>query len=178
MGIKKTSEIGSKVIRSCAKEIKNPSSPGVKKIISNLTDTMRHENLVGMAAPQIGIGSRIFISEVRKTILRKNISKLDPLRVFINPVITKSSKKLVDGYEGCGSVASGGLFGIVKRPETISVQAINENGEKFELETSGLLARIIQHEIDHLNGICFIDKITDTKKLLGREEYIKFGKKK
>ena len=85
---------------------------------------------------------------------------------------------MVDGYEGCGSVASGGLFGLVKRPETISIQASNENGEKFELETSGLLARIIQHEVDHLNGVCFIDKITDTKKLLGREEYIKFGKKK
>ena len=131
-----------------------------------------------MAAPQIGVGKRIFVTEVRKTIIRKNISKLDPLRVFINPVITNFSKKLVGGYEGCGSVASGCLFGIVKRPERISVQAYNQDGEKFELETGGLLARIIQHEIDHLHGICFIDKITDTKELLGREEYIKLNKKK
>lgn len=178
MTIRLTSEIGSKVIRSRAKEVVNVSSGKVKKILKDLTDTMRHRNLVGMAANQIGVGSRIFVTEVRKTTIRKNISNLDPLRVFINPVVTKTSKKLVEGYEGCGSVASGGLFGIVARPETVSVRAINENGEEFELETSGLLARIIQHEVDHLNGICFIDKVTDTKKLLGRGEYIKLARRK
>lgn len=178
MAIKKTSEIGSKVIRSRAKDVGKINSPKVRKIISDLTDTMRHENLVGMAAPQIGMGSRIFITEVRKTILRKDISNLDPLRVFINPKIIKTSKNMVGGYEGCGSVALGGLFGIVKRPATISILAFDKKGEKFELETSGLLARIIQHEIDHLNGVCFIDKVTDTKKLLGRQEYINLKKKK
>jgi peptide deformylase len=177
MAIKKTAEIGSEVIRSRAKEVDKINSSKVKKIIKDLTDSMRHENLVGMAAPQIGIRSRIFITEVRKTMFRKNISELDTLRVFVNPKITKTSKKLAVGYEGCGSVASGGLFGNVKRPETISVRAFNETGEEFELETSGLLARIIQHEMDHLNGICFIDKITDTKTLLGKQEYIKRGKK-
>lgn len=178
MAIKKTAEIGSEVIRSKSKEIDKINSPKVRKIIKDLIDTMRNENLVGISAPQIGIGSRIFITEIRKTTFRKNISELDTLRVFINPTITKTSKKLVEGYEGCGSVASAGLFGIVKRPETISVRAISEKGDEFELETSGLLARVIQHEIDHLNGICFIDKVTDTKKLLGRQEYIKQGKKK
>lgn len=178
MAIKKTSEIGSKVIRSRAKQVGKIISPRVRKIIADLTDTMRYENLVGIAAPQIGSGSRIFVTEIRKTTFRKNISNPDPLRVFINPTLTRTSKKLVGGYEGCGSVASAGLFGLVKRPETISVRALNEKGESFELESSGFLARVIQHEIDHLNGICFIDKITDTKKLLGRQEYIKMGKKK
>ena len=143
----------------------------------DLTDTMRHTNLIGMAAPQIGIGERIFVTEIRKTAIRKDISLIDPLRAFINPKITRFSKKCTDGYEGCGSVASGELFGIVKRPETISVRAYDENGEEFELETSGLLARIIQHEIDHLNGVCFLDKITSSKTLLGRQEYIKMRKK-
>ena len=143
----------------------------------DLTDTMRHTNLIGMAAPQIGIGERIFVTEIRKTAIRKDISLIDPLRAFINPKITRFSKKCTDGYEGCGSVASGELFGIVKRPETISVRAYDENGEEFELETSGLHARIIQHEIDHLNGVCFLDKITSSKTLLGRQEYIKMRKK-
>lgn len=177
MAIKKTSEIGSKIIRSRAKHVKGLTSAKLKKIIKDLTDTMRHEGLVGIAAPQIGVGSRIFITEVRKTKYRKNISELDSLRVFINPKIKKFSKKMIDGYEGCGSVANGGLFGIVKRSKTVFVKAVNENGEKFEMETSGLLARIIQHEIDHLNGVCFIDKITDTKKLLGRQEYLDMRKK-
>ncbi len=178
MAIKKTSEIGSDVIRERAKEVERITSAKVKKVIADLTDTMRAVNLVGMAAPQIGVGSRIFVTEIRKTMLRKDISLVDSLKVFINPKITKVSKKLVGDYEGCGSVADGGLFGIVKRPETISVHAFNEHGEEFELETSGLLARIIQHEIDHLDGICFIDKVSDTKSLLGRSEYIKFRKKK
>lgn len=178
MAIRKTSEIGSVVIRTRAKEIDGTPSTRVNKIIVDLTDTMRHTNLVGMAAPQIGVGSRIFVTEIRKTILRKDISLLDPLRVFINPKITKTSKKLVSDYEGCGSVANGGLFGPVMRPETIAVRVHDQKGEEFEFETSGLLARIIQHEIDHLNGVCFIDRITDTKKLLGREEYIKMRKAK
>lgn len=176
MAIKKISEIGSEVIRSKATELGEITSAKLKKLITDLTDTMRHEGLVGIAAPQIGIGMRVFLTEVRKTKSRKDITEIDPLRVFINPEITHVSKKQVDGYEGCGSIANGGLFGTVMRPETISVQAFNEHGEPFELETGGLLARIIQHEVDHLNGICFIDHITDTKKLLGKEEYLKMKK--
>lgn len=178
MAIKPTAEIGSEVIRSVATEVEKVTGAKVRKIVTDLTDTMRATNLVGMAAPQIGVASRIFVTEVRKTLLRKDISKLDPLRVFINPKITKVSKTMVEDYEGCGSVAAGSLFGLVKRPETVSVRATDVHGKEFELETSGLLARIIQHEIDHLNGVCFIDKVTDTKKLLGRNEYIKMRKKK
>ncbi len=178
MAIRKTAEIGSEVIRSRAKEVDKVTSAKVKKIITDLIDSMRDKDLVGMAAPQIGVGARVFVTEVRKTKSRKDVSILDPVRVFINPVITKFSKKKVDGYEGCGSVSAGTLFGIVKRPETVSVRAFDEFGDEFELETSGLLARIIQHEVDHLNGICFIDKVTDTKTLIGRTEYLKTKKKK
>jgi peptide deformylase len=176
MAVKTISEIGSSVIRTKAKKLEDISPAKLKKLIQDLTDTMRHQGLVGIAAPQIGIGSRIFLTEVRKTKNRKDITELDPLRVFINPKIVRTSTRLVSGYEGCGSIALGGLFGMVKRPETVFVRARNENGEEFELETSGLLARIIQHEIDHLDGICFIDKVTDTKTLLGRGEYLKMKK--
>lgn len=176
MAIKKIAEIGSVVIRTRATNVDFALSAKLKKIVRDLTDTMRHEGLVGIAAPQIGIGKRVFLTEVRKTKNRKDIKELDPLRVFINPKIVSHSKKKVNGYEGCGSICHGGLFGEVKRPETICVQAFNENGEAFELETGGLLGRIIQHEIDHLNGICFIDHVTDTKKLFGREEYLKMKK--
>ncbi len=173
MTIRKTSEIGSVVIRSRAKKVSKIFSKGVQKIINDLIDTMRETNLVGMAAPQIGVSARIFVTEMRKTMLRKNISTPDLVRVFINPEIVRTSKRCVSGYEGCGSVASGGLFGSVSRPERISVQAYNVNGERFELETGGLLSRIIQHEMDHLDGVCFIDKINDPRKLLGRGEYMK-----
>jgi peptide deformylase len=176
MAIRKISEIGSKVIRTKALPLTDISPKKLVKIITDLTDTMRAEGLVGIAGPQIGLGYRIFLTEIRKTKSRKDITEVDPLRVFINPEIVSMSKRSIDGYEGCGSVCNGGLFGTVKRPETIRIRAFNETGEPFELETGGLLARIIQHEIDHLNGICFIDKVTDTKTLLGRDTYLEMRK--
>lgn len=144
----------------------------MKKIVTNLTDSMRHHELVGMAAPQIGVNLRIFVTEVRKTKTRIQ-KETDPLRVFINPKIVKFSKRVVAGYEGCGSVANAGLFGAVKRPAEVVVTAFDQEGKRFKLYGKGLLARIIQHETDHLNGIVFLDRVSDTKSLISREEYIK-----
>ena len=177
MAIKKISEIGSDVIRTKALPLTDISPKKLVKIITDLTDTMRSEGLVGIAGPQIGLGYRIFLTEIRKTKNRKDVTEVDSLRVFINPEIVSMSKRSQDAYEGCGSICNGGLFGIVRRSEKVCVRAYDETGEPFELETRGLLARIIQHEIDHLNGICFIDKVTDTKTLLGRGEYLKMKKK-
>ena len=119
MPIKPTIQLGNTVIRQRAKTVKDISLPKVQKTIKNLIDSMRHDNLVGMAAPQIGKGWRVFVTEIRQTTYRKNIAKGDPLRVFINPKITRSSKKLQSGYEGCGSVAQAGLFGVVKRSQDL-----------------------------------------------------------
>ena len=103
MAIKKISEIGSAVIRTRAKKVTEDSPKKLKQIIADLTDTMRHAGLVGIAAPQIGIGSRIFLTEIRKTKTRKNLLQLDVLRVFINPELVHVSKKQVNDYEGCGA---------------------------------------------------------------------------
>lgn len=175
MVTKKIFQIGSNPIRSRSKGVKDVQSKKTQRIIQDLVDTMRDQNLVGMAAPQIGEQVRIFVSEVRKTTYRRN-SKRDTLRVFINPSIKKYSKRKVDGYEGCGSVGASTLFGPVKRSEMIIVQALDSRGQLFELKALGLLARIIQHEIDHLNGIVFLNRVKDTRKLLGKEEYIKHMK--
>lgn len=138
---------------------------------------MRHHGLVGMAAPQIGSDLRIFISEVRLTQFRRDRKKLDPLKVFINPKITSLSRKHVSDIEGCGSVANANLFAQVKRPETITVVAMDAQGKEFELKAKGLLARIIQHEMDHINGIVFTDK-ADPKTYMSGEEYLKVVKKR
>ena len=176
--IKQSLQVGNKVIRARARKVARISSRETKKVIKNLVDSMRHHNLVGMAAPQIGKGLRIFVSEIRKTLYRKKNFKKDKLRVFINPRIIKKSSHQVISYEGCGSVASGMLFGQVKRPSSLKIKAFDNKGGSFELSASGLLACIIQHEIDHLNGIVFLDRVTNTRTLLGREEYIKLGRKK
>lgn len=176
MSVIKTVQAGNPIIHTQSVEVKDFASEETKQVISDLIDTMRAEDLVGMAAPQIGVNVRIFISEVRETEYRKEGT--DSLRIFINPEIIKVSEKASDGYEGCGSVASAQFFGQVNRPDEVTVRAYNENGEEFEHTATGLLARVIQHEIDHLDGILFPEKVTDMKKIMSKEEYIKTRGKK
>ena len=132
---------------------------------------MRYHGLVGMAAPQIGINLRMFVTEVRKTRTR-DPRQADHVRVFINPRIARFSKQKAFGYEGCGSVVGGGLFGEVKRSSQVSVIAYSLKGERFALEASDLLARIIQHETDHLDGRVFLDRMPNPKSFMSRGEYL------
>lgn len=177
MIIKNITQVGNPIIRAKSKPVKSIKSKGIKRIIKNIADSMRYANLVGMAAPQIGINKRIFLTEIRKTPTRK-MKSTDALRVFINPRIVVSSKKTWSAYEGCGSVAKAGLLGKVRRPLSVTVKAYNQKGDPFELKAKGWLARIIQHEMDHLDGRVFLDRLTDTKSLMSTNEYIKRVAKK
>ncbi len=168
--IKETVQVGNPLIRTKSKRVAVPSAQ-TRKIVSALVESMRHHDLVGMAAPQIGSPTRIFVTEVRRTKVRDPKS-LDPLRVFVNPKIIHSSTREVLGWEGCGSVAFSGLFGKVRRPQSVTVRAQDIEGVSFELHASGLLARIIQHEVDHLNGTLFIDRAS-SKTLMSANEYRK-----
>jgi peptide deformylase len=171
MVIKRATQIGNPIIRQKSRPALL-SSKKTKTVIKNLIDSMRYHGLVGMAAPQIGISQRVFVSEIRKTKMR-NPKDLDPLRIFINPKIKRLSAKKVFGYEGCGSVAYAQLFGNVKRSQSVTVEAFNENREKFILSASGLLARIIQHENDHLEGKVFLDRSPGIKSLKSSGEYVR-----
>ena len=83
--------------------------------------------------------------------------------ILVNPEIVKSSAETAEGQEGCLSIP--GMQGLVERPEWVEVKAQNVNGKKFKLKVDGLLARIFSHEIDHLNGVLFLDHIKDSEKL-------------
>ncbi|MFT5832125.1 MAG: peptide deformylase [Candidatus Paceibacteria bacterium] len=173
MIIKNATQVGNPVIRKKAPRVTDFKSKETKKTVRDLIDSMREHTLVGMAAPQIGVSSRIFVTEIRETKLRKQHSKndVDDLRVFINPKVISVSEKTVKDWEGCGSVARASLFGKVERPKEITVEAFNAKGEKFTLAAKGLLARVIQHEIDHINGIVFTDT-ADRKTFMSRDEYL------
>ena len=127
----------------------------LQKIIKNLIDTMyAGPGTVGLAAPQIGISKRIFVSD---------ISKKDPaksLRVFINPEITSWSEPKPN-REGCLSLPD--YTGNVTRAQRISIKALDEEGRLIELATEGLEAICWQHEVDHLNGLLFIHRVTNVK---------------
>ena len=172
MIIKNATQIGSPVIRGKARPVKAIVSRQTKRIVRDLIDSMRYHGLVGMAAPQIGVGLRIFVSELRETNVRRPVDT-DGVRVFINPKIISLSKRKSIGGEGCGSVAHAGLFAMVPRSSSVVVVAHNLKGERFTLEAKGLLSAVIQHETDHLNGIVFLDRLSNMKSLMSREEYIK-----
>ncbi|MEI7452361.1 MAG: peptide deformylase [Candidatus Falkowbacteria bacterium] len=171
MIIKEITQIGNPILSRKSEIVKEVNCKETERVIKNLTDSVRFHGLIGMAASQIGEKLRIFVTEVRPTKFRKAIK--DELRVYVNPKIIWSSKKQVVIYEGCGSVAYANLFGPVKRPEKIVIEALDENGVKFQLKAEGLLARVIQHEYDHLDGIEFTEKITDIKLIMSSGEYQK-----
>ena len=117
-------------------------------------DSRAHEVGVALAAVQIG-------SMVRVIVIRNNFDdKTDrTFQVFVNPEITKFEGKLVDDYEGCLSIKN--VYGRVKRYEKVRVKALDQNGRPIRLTAVGFLARVFQHEIDHTNGIVFVDHIKD-----------------
>lgn len=172
MIIKDIIQIGNPLLSQKSKFIKDIKSKEIKRVIENLIDSMRYHNLVGMAASQIGEKFRIFVTEIRQTKYR-NPKDIDNLRIYINPKIIWHSKKEAVIYEGCGSVAYAKLFAPVKRPKKIIIESTDEKGNKFRLKADGLLGRVIQHEYDHLDGIEFTERITDIRKIMSYEEYIK-----
>lgn len=125
-------------------------------ITSSLTWEEEHEFELSaaMAAPQLGYNKRIIV--VREDMSNKDNATFVPL---INPVVIKTEGKIVEDYEGCLSVPS--IYGKVGRPYKARIKAITENGEEVRLKATGFLARTLLHEIDHLDGVLFIDHIKD-----------------
>jgi len=188
-----TSEIvqkENKILRKIAKAvpIEDVSSRKIKTIVRRMIKALdSQEDGVAIAAPQIGENLRIFVvskkifeimaeekrnlaAHAGKISKRENLTEFEKEKpeykdmVFINPEILKTSKEKMIAEEGCLSVRW--LYGKVKRSEKTLVKAYDENGKLFTLGGSGLLSQAFQHEIDHLNGILFIDKATNLKEMI------------
>lgn len=140
-----------------------------------MIDAINKTELIGIAAPQIAQNYMIFVTHPRCTKSR-SLRRTDILRTYINPKITFNSQKENVIYEGCGSVVNGDLFGPVSRPEEIEVEALDEKGEKFRLRCNGILARVIQHEYNHLMGVEFLERISDYGKVIVGDYYRKIEK--
>ncbi len=122
-------------------------TPEIKTLIADMIETMYDQVGIGLAAPQVGIPLRLIVVDDERA---------GGTRPLINPAIT-AQRGSVEGEEGCLSIP--GIFATVVRADWVRVEALDGDGTSLELEASGLLARVIQHEIDHLDGILFIDRL-------------------
>ena len=143
----KICKLGEDVLRKKSVPIKDEEiNDELRALAEEMFETMESANGVGLACPQIGKNIRMFVAEADD----------DVKRVFINPQIIATSDDSVPYEEGCLSVPQ--VYENIMRPSKVTVQAQDQNGKKFTLEAEGLLARIIQHENDHLEGVIFIDR--------------------
>lgn len=155
MAIRIIREEGDEILKKISKPV-DVIDDKIKEIVKDMLETMHHYNGVGIAAVQVGILKRVIV-------IHTDYEKEEPI-VLINPVIIgQKGEQTVE--EGCLSFPN--KFAKVIRPEEVTVEALNENGKKFKITGKGLLAQALSHEIDHLNGEVFIDKI-----LPGTLEYV------
>lgn len=149
MAVYQIVEIGSEVLREKSVEVKQVT-PNIVKLIENMLETMYDADGVGLAAPQIGVAKRVIVIDVGE----------GPIEM-VNPVIVDREGEAVD-EEGCLSIP--GVTGQVARATRVRVQGLDREGQLKELIAEDLLARAFQHEIDHLEGVLFVDKATKTKR--------------
>ena len=142
-------------------------TPELQTLVADLFDTMAAENGAGLAAPQIGVSLAVvaFGFDVNP---RYPDAEPVPRTVLVNPGITPLSDEMEEGWEGCLSVP--GIFADVTRSNDICVRALDRTGQPFELTTDGLLSVCVQHEMDHLDGLLFLDRLVSRRNDLFRRK--------
>jgi peptide deformylase len=156
--------LGDPVLRQKA-ELVTAITPELRRLIADMFDTMYAEEGVGLAAPQVGISDRVIVVDPHD-------DETQPF-ALINPEILDASKETEKNEEGCLSIP--GVRDMVERSIRVRVRGLSENGEVKEFDAEGLLSRILQHEVDHLNGILFFDRVGPLKRkmLLAKWQKVK-----
>ena len=176
MAAQKVIRMGHPTLRKVADQLtpEEIKSPELKVLIQDMYDTMKVEGGIGIAAPQINISKQICLIELPKDSKRYGPLPETPLFIIINPKITFLTEEQQGFYEGCLSVP--GLRGFVERPKKILVDYLDENGESKTIVAENFLATVFQHELDHLFGKLYVDRMTDMRKLSFTEEFDQFNK--
>lgn len=151
-------------LRNPTKPVTFPLDKSIQKLTQDMIDTVRNAEGIGLAAPQVGKSVKLVIINLEKSGI--------PLFALYNPRIIKTAGKKIDLEEGCLSIP--GIFGMVRRPQKIVLQAENSQGQTIELQDDGWIARVAQHEINHINGILILDLI---KKYTQGEDQVKLWRK-
>jgi len=159
MAILEIKKFNEPVLRKKCEEVKKVDEK-IRKLIVDMVQTMKEEKGIGLAAPQVGVSKRVIIVQ----------TDLEGRRILalVNPKIIKKSQEKEMDEEGCLSFP--GIFLEIKRAKEVEVEGLDIKGEKIKLKAKGLLARVFQHEIDHLDGILFIDRISFWQRLKIRKK--------
>ena len=178
-------QVGEKVLRKKARELSKEEilSSEILNLIDLMKETMRDAPGVGLAAPQIGMPYQLaviedpedYLSKIPPEKLKEKMRAPVPFHVIINPKLTIIDEKAEDFFEGC--LSCGQYMGAVKRALRVRVDCLNEKAEPITIEAEGWYARILQHEIDHLQGTLFLDKV-DTRTLMTVDNYSKYWARK
>lgn len=176
MSLLKITRLGHPNIRQGADPVSTEElhSWEIQRLIDDMVETMRDANGVGIAAPQVHVSKQIIAIEVSPENPRYPNQPAVSLTVLLNPTITEHAETMEEGWEGCLSVPD--LRGFVPRWTRVKVAGLDRQGQAVQLEAEGFLARVIQHEVDHLNGRVFLDRLPDLKTLTHLREYEQFWK--
>ncbi len=161
-------QLGADIIRSVAKAVDDVRAPEIQAFIDDLLFTCKEARGMGIAAPQVYTDRRIFIMASEPNVRYPHAPKMEPT-VMINPLIISHGETMEKDWEGCLSLP--GIRALVPRYSTLHVSYTTREGERLNTRFDGFLARVFQHEFDHLDGIVFIDRVESTKDIVMEREY-------
>lgn len=161
-------QLGNPILRQQAQLVDDVQNQCVQKLIDALLVTAEASNGVGIAAPQVSKSDRLFIVASRPNPRYPHAPLMEPT-AMINPQIIAHSAEVVKGWEGCLSIP--GIRGLVPRYQAIEVEYTTRDGKRHQQKLTDFVARIFQHEYDHLNGIVFLDRVESTQEMITEQEY-------
>ena len=179
MAVLKVAKLGNPILRQISKQVDlkelADQQGELQDFIDDMIDTMREEDGVGLAAPQVNRSLQIVALEYENNERYPDESSI-PLTVLINPVLSDYGEEKVLGWESCLSLVD--FRGLVPRSTSVTLKAYDRDGDRIEKRATGFEAVVLQHEIDHLNGKVFLDRMEDLTKLAYQEEFEEFWLKK
>jgi peptide deformylase len=163
------SQLGDPVLRRVAQPVYSVHDDSIQTLIDQLLVILTQSNGVGIAAPQVAAPYRLIIVASRPNVRYPNAPLMEPT-VMINPQLVSHSSEVVKDWEGCLSVP--GIRGLIPRYRSVEVEYISREGRLMRQELTDFVARIFQHELDHLNGLVFLDRLETVQDVITDQEYL------
>ncbi|HXL98421.1 MAG TPA: peptide deformylase [Rhizomicrobium sp.] len=174
MAILKIARMGHPVLAAKAQAVANPAAPEIRRLVADMVETMIDANGAGLAAPQVHVPLRVVVFQAPEERADPGLAEAErfdhtaPLTVLVNPEIEVLSDETEAGWEGCLSVP--GLRGVVERAAHIRYRGFDLDGRKVERVARGFHARVVQHEVDHLDGVLYPQRMRDLSQLIFESE--------